>query len=336
LLKASGVIKPFKFSPSAFKCLQYLNGTYSIDQISQKTGLALKEVTKVISNLRRVNLLSHSEYRNNSGINRFRNQLNFFADFETSKLSRNEMQNRIRNSKVVVVGLGSIGTWVVYSLALVGVKKFTLIDPDIVEVSNLNRQCLFNNDEIGLQKTEIIAQKLKLLEKDINCILHNIYIKSLDEIIPVIKDSNLVINCADEPDIDYVNRIITQACFTLKIPHILCGGYDGHLSFLGPTVIPGKSACWYCYENTLTSQKKLSDYKHLTLTPADIQGGNLAPLSAITANYHVVEAIKLLSGYSRPFLLNKAAEIDFLNYQIYIKKFQRKKSCKFCWNSNKS
>jgi len=218
----------------------------------------------------------------------------------------------------------------VQGLILAGVGQFTLVDPDVVELTNLNRQCLYTIADIGKSKAETIASKLTQIDSGIQiCILRK-KILSKDDCMDAAQGAKLIINCADEPHTDMINRIVTEAGYALNIPHILCGGYDGHLSFLGPTIIPGKSACWYCYEHTLDHQLDYAGYEHLVITPSHSQGGNIGAISAITANCHVLEAIKVLTGFAAPTMLNKAAELDFLTLGIHFRNFKKRRSCSLC------
>jgi len=266
---------------------------------------------------------------------RFTTQYNFFAEFETPKLSREQMQDRLNKSHVLIIGLGGIGTWVAQGLALTGVEQFTLVDPDIVEPSNLNRQCLFTPQDIGESKVETAAFKLSLINSSIQtCVLQK-KILNKEACMEVAEGVHLIINCADEPSTDTVNRIVTEAGYVCNIPHILCGGYDGHLSFLGPTVIPGKSACWHCYEHALDKQLNRAGYEHLLITPSHTQGGNIGAISAITANYHTIEAVKVLTGFVAPAMLNKVAELDFLTFGIHFRNFKKRRSCPLCGQKQK-
>lgn len=137
-------------------------------------------------------------------------------------------------------------------------------------------------------------------------------------------------NCADEPETDVINRIISESCYPLGIPHILCGGYDGHLTFLGLTVLPGQSACWNCFELDQNKKFLSSEYKSMLVTQTQIQGGNLGVISSVSANYHALEAIKVITGFSKPVMINRVAEIDFLTLGISFRKFKKDKSCKIC------
>ncbi len=336
LFNASSVIIPFELNGAAFKCLQYLDGKHSLEQISESTGLLKREVRRLLSSLRKAKVLcSKPATQTILEKSRFSTQLNFFAEFETSTIPREEMQRRLKASHTMIIGIGGIGTWVAQGLMLAGVGKFTLVDPDVVELANLNRQCLFTLEDVGKPKAETVSDKFSQIDSSIQTRVLRKKILNKADCMDMAKRVDLIINCADEPHTDLLNRIVTETGYALDVPHILCGGYDGHLSFLGPTIIPGKSACWYCYEHALDQQLDRADYEHLVITLSHIQGGNIGAISAITANYHVLEAIKVLTGFATPTMLNKAAELDFLTFGIHFRNFKKRRNCLLCGQKKK-
>lgn len=336
LLNVSSIIVPFELNEAAFSCLQYFDGKHSLDQIASANDMHRQEVRKLISSLRKERILC-SEQQTSARMKRtrFATQLNFFAEFETSKLSREKMQNHLMTSHVTIIGLGGIGTWVAQGLMLSGVRQLTLVDPDVVELANLNRQCLFTPKDIGQPKTTVIADKFVQIDPATRTRVLCLKILNKEDCVDAAQNATLIVNCADEPHTDTINRIVTETGYALGISHILCGGYDGHLSFIGPTVIPGKSACWYCYEHALDRQLKRADYKHLVITPAHVQGGNIGAISAITANYHVLEAVKVLTGFAPPTMLNRTAELDFLTFGIHFRNFKKRQNCPLCGRNSK-
>lgn len=338
LFNTSSIILSFELNESAFCCLRHFDGQHSVRQIASIVGITEREVRKLTTTLRKAKVLcaySSVKPQGEKITERFSTQLNFFAEFETRTLSRIEMQKQLQASHVLVIGLGGIGTWVAQGLSLAGVKKFTLVDPDVVEMANLNRQCLFALTDIGRVKVEAARNKLSQIDSSTHVNGLQKRITSKDDCVEMAQQANLIVNCADEPSTDTVNRIVSEAGYELNLPHILCGGYDGHLSFIGPTVIPGKSACWYCYEHALDRQLGLAEYKHLAITPSHIQGGNIGAISAITANYHVLEAIKVLTGFSTPTMLNRTAELDFLRFGIHFRNFKKHRGCHLCATKKK-
>lgn len=330
LFNVSSVVFSFQLNKEAFNCLQFFDGLHSVEDVAEKTDLPVVEVRRLISVLQKNRILITRKQPVIICQDRFATQRNFLAEFETKTQSREAMQDRINKAKIAIIGLGGIGTWVAQGLALAGVRNFVLIDPGVVEVSNLNRQCLYSIYDVGHPKVKVVGDKLRsicheALVREVMC-----RVVSSQDCLEDVRDSNIIISCADDPSTDAINRIVTEVGFRLSITHILCGGYDGHLSFIGPTVIPGKTACWFCYESALDKHLHRAEYRQLTITSAHRKGGNIAAISAITANYHVLDALKVIAGFLRPTMTNKAAELDFRTYEINFRKFRKRHICLYC------
>ncbi len=330
LFNASSVVLPFQLNKEAFDCLPYFDGLHSIKETAEKVGLPTIEVGRLVSALQKSKVLTAKKQPTVINQDRFATQRNFFAEFESTTQSREMMQDRLHKAQVAIIGLGGIGTWVAQGLALAGVRNFTLIDPDVVEISNLNRQCLFNVGDVGSLKICVAEERLRAIDSEISVCGVAKLVMSPHDCLEEIRGSSLIISCADEPSTDAVNRIVTEVGFELQVPHILCGGYDGHLSFIGPTIIPGESACWYCYEHALDKQLHRAEYQQLAVTNAHSKGGNIAAISAVTANYHVLDAVKIITGFLKPTMVNKAAELDFRTYDINFRKFRKRHTCPYC------
>lgn len=268
--------------------------------------------------------------RNLNDKNRYERQLNFFASFETEKISREKYLEKLENSTVVILGVGGIGSWLTESLIRSGVGRLRLIDPDIVELSNLPRQALYSENDIGKSKVEAAKDKLTYINSNTNIEWVQQFITSASELIPLIENSTLVINCSDNPSVSDTNDLVSEACFKLNIPHLLCGGYDGHLSFVGQTVIPYKTACWRCYSESGIYEKSLQGFSHVPITPSSVEGGTLAPITSITANLHAIEAIRVVSGYDKPTMINCKAELDFSSFTLHKTRIRKRKNCSLC------
>jgi hypothetical protein len=329
LIESSSVIVPFSIDESALSCIKLLDGVHSIESIATIVGISVEAVLSLTEILQSNGLLqTFSTVGNDYVSSRFETQVNFLAGFQTH--SADDFQKRISDSRVTIIGLGGIGSWVAYGLVLAGVRKLTLVDADVVELSNLNRQCLYDTQSVGQPKVEVMSAKLRVFEPELVTTNIQCLVDTSETCAQVSTDSDLVICCADEPGTDEVNRLVSETCFLQNLPHILCGGYDGHLGFIGPTIVPGAAGCWFCYEQTLEHQLLSAGYHHLQITPTQIKGGNLGSISAIIANYHVTEALKVLSGFAKPTLLNQVAEMDFLTYTIHMRQYHKRSECCIC------
>ena len=133
------------------------------------------------------------------------------------------MQEKIDNAKVGIVGLGGIGSWVTYSLALAGVTSFTLVDSDVISLSNLSRQSLYNITQIGKKKVIAAQDFLSTLNPKIKCSIKKVNISNVTSCRKLVRNLDLVINCADYPDVDTTNRIVSYACYPLNLGgRLLC------------------------------------------------------------------------------------------------------------------
>jgi len=329
LLNKSDTVYPFIFNELSFKILSLCSGQCTFKEIAERCSTTSKEVESLCNILGKKGLLMF-ETKPKELSQENSPQINFLSTFETTNLSAQRMQKRIEQSHVVVIGLGGIGTWVVKSLVLAGVRRFTLVDPDRVDGSNLNRQCLYTPEHIGSYKTFIGSEVLRGLNSKCSIVTHQRKVRNTKGIHLVLEGADLVINCADEPSTDAVNRIVTSACYPLRIPHILCGGYDGHLGFIGPTIIPPQSPCWVCYKKSIGALQRKAGYKHLIISSSDEKGGNIAPISAVVGNIHALEALKVLSGFVKANLTQHVIEVDFLRLQMHYHQFEKQNGCKLC------
>jgi adenylyltransferase/sulfurtransferase len=152
----------------------------------------------------------------------------------------NEGQRSLSESQVAVLGLGGVGGPAALYLAAAGVGSLILVDRDVVEISNLNRQVLFCVKDLGRLKAEAAAKRLLSLNPDLKV---KIVAKDLTEsdMLALLKSCHFVLDCFDRnADRLAVNRV----CMKMGIP--AAHGFAQDLSGEIFTVIPGKSACLAC------------------------------------------------------------------------------------------
>jgi len=186
-------------------------------------------------------------------------------------------QEKLKQSHVVVAGLGGLGCAASLYLTCAGIGHITLIDCDRVELSNLNRQILYYDEDIGEQKPFSAAQKLAKLNPSIEVtpVFNKITAQNAREII---KGANLVIDGMD----NFKTRfIINKACVAEGIPFIH-GGVHGLFGEV-TTILPGRTPCLTC------------------IFPEFPRGQLALPVFGVTpaliAILQVTEAIKLLAGF---------------------------------------
>lgn len=260
----------------------------------------------------------------------------FFRSFSTIERSTDQMVQQLMNSTILVLGLGGIGTWVVEMLARIGIGKLILVDNDKVEESNISRQAMFNLNNVGYYKVDVAKDFCESVSRKILVDMYREQINNHEDLLMKIDGIDLVINCADKPDVDVTNEIVSLACFKARIPHILCGGYDGHLSSLGQTVIPGETSCWFCYADSDICENMLDGFEIIDRKSNQQIGGTICPIGAYVASFQVQEAVRVITKCSTPIMINRKAEIDFTTLSQSFIEIPKLKKCKLCKNENYS
>lgn len=235
----------------------------------------------------------------------------------------------LETSVVLLFGLGAVGTWVTQSLAMTGARNFILVDDDTIEDTNLHRQGIYTNNDIGKFKCDVTK---KFLEENHNCTVtvikekldtffferHNLYF-------------DLVINCADYPSVDATTQIIGKECMLKRKPHIIGGGYNLHLTLIGQAVIPGKTACVNCFDRQLKKINEADLFGVKRLERKSRKIGSFGPICGISASITALEATKILIG-AEDEVINKNKRIEFLinEMDFSIKEIRRDPGCEWC------
>ncbi len=246
------------------------------------------------------------------------------TEYELERYSRQIMldsigyegQIRLKNSKVCVVGAGGLGSPIAMQLAAMGIGYIRIVDRDVVELSNLHRQVLYTDKDIGYVKVERATERLKAINPylKVEPLAVSVNSSTADEII---KGCDLVIDGLDSIDARYA---LNDACLRASIPYV----YGGVLSMLGSvcTVIPGKSACIRCIF------PELSDDEMPTCSIEGVHPSILYIVSAV----QVSEAVRILVG-SQPLLVNKLLYIDLNDLSFNKIEVARNEHC-ICSNGN--
>ncbi|MCV3457102.1 HesA/MoeB/ThiF family protein [Campylobacter sp. CNRCH_2016_0050h] len=255
--------------------------------------------------------------------------INFLEEYCFSTGEVINILDLLEKKPVFIVGLGGVGSWVVDILARSGIRNFILVDNDKVELSNLHRQDFFTENDVGKFKIDCIEKKLQNISKFINC---KKYYKALDDsFFDDFYDSFCcAINCADFPNVDKTTQIIGDKCMKENIPHIVGGGYNLHLSLIGESIIPYKSACYQCFSDALEDMNKITG-NLVKLRRSNRKIGSFTPLCTINASLVAIEAFKILCGfYNRLTNLNQRIEFKIRTMNIERKDIRRNPKCRVC------
>ena len=220
-----------------------------------------------------------------------------------------EGQKKLKGSHVIITGVGGLGCVSATYLTAAGVGRITLVDFDVVELSDLNRQVLYWEEDIGEKKIVVAQRKLSKLNPTIEIIPVFTQITKKN-VFSIIEGAQVVVDGLDNLA---TRLIINSACVQYRIPYIY-GGVS-RLRGMITTIIPGKTPCLAC------------------IYPEVPQGGGglgvLGVTPALIANFQALEAIKFLIGQS-PSLAGKLLRFNGNDMKFRIDDIKRNESCKVC------
>src|SRR5215467_5371091 len=190
-----------------------------------------------------------------------------------------EGQRALLGSRVALCGCGALGTVLANHLARAGVGSIRVIDRDFIETHNLQRQILFDEQDVAdnLPKAEAAARKLRLINSQVTV---ESVVTNIDRLV---EDADLILDGTDNFETRY---LINDAAVKLGKPWIFGGviGSEGQTM----TIIPGQTPCLRCLIETAPPPG---------MTPTCETAGVLGPAVAVIASFEAIEAIKLLSGH---------------------------------------
>ena len=222
-------------------------------------------------------------------------------------------QLKLKQARVCVVGSGGLGNPICIRLATMGVGYLRIIDRDTIELTNLHRQVLFDDGDIGKSKVEVAARKLRALAPD--CDIDPLPMSVSDaNATDAIRGCDVVVDALDSVNARYA---LNQACVKLGIPFVTGAavGVSGQVF----TVLPKKSACYYCMFPDLNEDE---------MPTCSIEGVHPSILSVV-GGIEVSETINIIMG-KEPTLSERILHIDIEEMDFNKTRTFRAAECPVC------
>ncbi len=221
-----------------------------------------------------------------------------------------EGQKKLLNSKILVAGAGGLGSTVLSNLASLGVGTIGIVDNDVLELSNLNRQYIHKLDNLNKPKVDSAKDWIEGFNPDIKVQTYQIRLDE-DNFREIIEGYDLIIDCFDS----YKSKFLLNE-IAVKSGKILIHGGVTEFSGQAITIVPSKTACLACV---------LPDYD----INAYIIKGVISPSVSTIASIQSFEAVKILLG------LGETLENHILTFDGFTMKFKKLKitknlNCKIC------
>ena len=245
-----------------------------------------------------------------------------FTQEQTTRYSRHfllpevgeEGQAKLLKAKVLMVGAGGLGSPSAYYLAAAGVGTLGIIDNDVVDLSNLQRQILHTNDRIGMPKVESAKLTLQGLNPDVRVIPYQDKLTSKN-IMEIIKDYDIIVDGCDNFPTRY---LVNDACVLANKPNVHGSifQFDGQASVF----YPGKGPCYRC----LYPQPPPAE-----MAPSCAEAGVLGVLPGLIGTIQALETIKLILGKGDP-LVGRLLCFNTLTMEIAMLNLKRDPGCPMC------
>ena len=226
-----------------------------------------------------------------------------------------EGQQRILDARVLIIGLGGLGSPAALYLAASGVGQLTLCDPDVVDLSNLQRQIAHSTAAIGQSKVSSASSAIRGINPEIICVEVAARVQA-DQLDALVNDADVVLDCSDNFATRYA---INHTCFKYGKPLVSGAAilFSGQAS-----VFDFRVEAMPCY-NCLFPEDAESEELRCATT------GVFAPLTGIVGTIQAAETLKLLAGI-KTGLSGKLLTVDALDMSIKRSHFQQDPHCAIC------
>lgn len=262
---------------------------------------------------------------------RYKVNLNFFSTLTRGKESKYDYQLKLKQTHVLILGMGGIGSNICMALAELGVGKMTAVDFDKVELSNLNRQVLYSTKAVGRLKTEVATERIREFNPEIEFRTIDKRISSLENVKEIIAEENydLVINVADRPT-GLIDFWVNEVCCEQGIPFFaaVVAKHYGRIY----SVFPGETACYHCMftEEAERSVNIIDEVEAIRESGFWTPNGALGPTCMFHAYFLSYEVLRYLLQLGPVLTINKIYEINFLTFESEFHRFNKREDCPVC------
>jgi adenylyltransferase/sulfurtransferase len=222
-------------------------------------------------------------------------------------------QERLKAARVLVIGAGGLGSPSALYLAASGIGTLGIVDCDRVEVSNLQRQVLFDSEDVARPKAAVARERLLALNPSIEVVAHDLELRAAN-VREVLAGYDVILDGTDRLATRY---LVNDACVLLGKPLVSAAihRFEGQVM----TYVPGRGPCYRCLYADVPEG----------LVPNCADAGVLGVLPGVLGAVQATEAIKLVLGAGEP-LVGRLLVYDALEMRFHEFAFSRRKDCAVC------
>ncbi|MFX1251871.1 MAG: molybdopterin-synthase adenylyltransferase MoeB [Promethearchaeota archaeon] len=223
-------------------------------------------------------------------------------------------QRKLKEARVLLIGAGGLGSPLILYLAAAGVGTIGIVDFDVVDYSNLQRQIIHSTDDVGKPKLESARKKILAINPDINIKTYDTQLTS-ENALEIINEFDVVVDGTDNFPTRY---LVNDACVLLGKPNVYASifRFEGQVSVFHAKEGP----CYRCL---------YAEPPPPGLVPSCAEGGVLGVLPGLVGTIQATEVIKLILGIGEP-LVGKLLVIDALDMSFRKLKLRKNPECPIC------
>jgi molybdopterin/thiamine biosynthesis adenylyltransferase len=266
-------------------------------------------------------------------LERWKRNLGFFETYATMSTNKYTMQEQIKDTKVALLGCGGVGSHVAFDLLGLGVDDLTVVDFDKVELSNLNRQILYTEGDVGQRKLDIAVRRLRDYNPKANINGVERKLTSVEDFEQVVAGRDFVFCAVDRPPMQVV-QWVNEACVRQGVPFV-GGGVDTQRSLLY-LIEPGVTGCLECWRRSSAD----SEHDHaLRAKMAEVHtdggmGPDLAafgPMVTVLTMLFVTEFVRFVTRVAEPIAAGRLVENHFADLVTRTsEQWDRLPDCRVC------
>jgi bacteriocin biosynthesis cyclodehydratase domain-containing protein len=258
---------------------------------------------------------------------RFDRQLRYFGDVSSDQ-TPSHSQRKLEEGRIAVLGVGGLGGWSALALACCGIGEMLLVDFDRIELSNLNRQVLYTEADVGRPKTEVAAERLLAFNGSMRIDVLEERLDSQAAVAEAIEGYDLVVNAVDWPAHD-IELWVNSACFAAGIPYIAMSHYPP-IARVGPLYVPGKTGCYSCQEIAYRRSYPLYDLAVEQQRAKPFPAANLGAACALISGQAALDVMHFLTGLAEPSTLGASQLYDLRTMEAKREPVAPEANCRVC------
>jgi molybdopterin/thiamine biosynthesis adenylyltransferase len=271
-------------------------------------------------------------------LSRWSRDLGFLETYASLSTSKYELHRRIQDCRVALLGLGGVGSHLMMDLLGLGVAEIRAIDFDTVDLSNLNRQILYDEKDVGRLKTDAAAERAGQYNSRTRVTTVNRRLTSAGDVRDFVSASDIVIAAVDQPKTHIANWVNAGCVAAGKT--FVTGGVDTQRSFFY-TVVPGVSGCVECWRRQAVDTDGVSAAiagemarRETALAPGERFGQDMAAFGPLVTTHTacvLTEFVRLVTGIAPAVATGRMMAVSFASFEVReTETWRRLEDCGVC------